>query len=366
MATLEQAVSKLFCIGFPGIDLPRGARALLERGVTGVILFARNFESAEQFARLLAKIKGAVDRPLLTSIDQEGGRVRRLRGAPFTSIPPMRALGRLGDENVAREVGRVLARELRAVNVDLDFAPVLDVDTNSANPVIGDRSFSSDPEVVARLGAALIDGLQTEGVAACAKHFPGHGDTHQDSHRDLPRLPHDIQRLEAVELLPFRRVAPQVASIMTAHVVFERIDPERPATMSRPALDGILRDRWAYEGVVISDDLEMKAIADHFSIEEAVVEGVMAGVDLFLVCHHEEVQARAVEALVAAVRRGRVPEARIAEAGRRIDRLVARFVRPPVDAEALAVLGCDAHRRALAPLEPYVSLPPTGTDPTAA
>lgn len=366
MESLERAVAKLFCVGFPGLELPLGTRALLERGVSGVILFSRNIESAEQFATLLAGIKGAVGRPLLTSIDQEGGRVRRLRGAPFSEIPPMRAVGMLGDEEVARQVGGVLARELRAVNVDLDFAPVLDVDTNPANPVIGDRSFSSDPEEVARLGAALIEGMQAEGVAACAKHFPGHGDTHQDSHLDLPRLPHAMERLEAVELLPFRHVARSVASIMTAHVVFERLDPERPATMSRPALDGILRDRYAYEGVVISDDLEMKAIADNYSIGEAVTEGVLAGVDLFLVCHHEEVQARAIESLVAAIRSGRVPEARIAEAGRRIDRLVQRYVRPPVPAEARAVLGCDAHRRALAPLAELAALSPTGTDPTAA
>src|SRR5690606_23228684 len=229
-----------------------------------------------------------------------------------------------------------------------------------------DRSFSSDPEEVARLGAALIQGMQAEGVAACAKHFPGHGDTHRDSHLDLPRLPHAIERLEPAEPLPFRRVARSVATIMTAHVVFERLDPERPATMSRPALDGILRDRYAYEGVVISDDLEMKAIADNYSIGEAVTEGVLAGVDLFLVCHHEEVQARAIESLVAAIRSGRVPEARIAEAGRRIDPLVQRSVRPPVPAEARAVLGCDAHRRALAPLAELAALSPAGTDPTAA
>src|SRR5690606_11651226 len=178
----------------------------------------------------------------------------------------------LGDEGVARQVGRVLARELRAVNVDLDFAPVLDVDTNPQNPVIGDRSFGSDPEQVARLGAALVEGMQSEGVAACAKHFPGHGDTPKASHPGAPRPPHGMERLEAVELFPCRHVVGKVASIMTAHVVFESLDPARPATMSRAALDGILRDRFGYEGVVISDDLEMKAIADHFGLEEAVVE----------------------------------------------------------------------------------------------
>jgi beta-N-acetylhexosaminidase len=373
MRTLELAVANMFCIGFPGLEVPRETWALFARGVSGAILFSRNFESAEQFASLCAELKRRVGRPLLTSVDQEGGRVRRLRGAPFSDLPAMRAVGAAGDPALARELGSLLGRELRAVNVDLGYAPVLDVDTNPDNPVIGDRSFSRDPHQVAALGAAWIEGMQGQGVAACGKHFPGHGDTSQGSHLDLPRLPHGMERLEQVELVPFARAAQvEVASIMTAHVVFEALDGAYPATMSRDSLDGILRDRLGYQGVVISDDLEMKAIADHYGLEDAVVRGALAGVDLFLVCHDPDVQRRAIELLVAAVRRGVVPEARIAEAGRRIDRMVARFVRPPVDDGARDVLGCEAHQEVLRRLEaaagPAWASATRGTDrdPTAA
>ena len=340
---IRRLVAGLFCIGFPGTTVPREVRELQELGVAGAILFRRNVESPDQFAALCADLKKTAGRPFLTSVDQEGGRVMRLR-APFTEVPPMRALGAAGDEGLAEAVGEVLGRELRAVNVDLDYAPVLDVDTNPANPVIGDRSFARTPEEVGRLGAALIRGLQRAGVAACGKHFPGHGDTSQDSHTDLPRLPHTMARLESVELPPFEQaIRAGVASIMTAHVIFEPLDPRYPATMSRPALDGILRDRMGFDGVVISDDLEMKAIADHYGLEEAVVRGIQAGVDLFLVCHHADVQHRAIELLADAVARGEVSIDRVREARRRVDALVARYVLPPAEADWRSVVGAQAH-----------------------
>ncbi len=335
--------------------------------MAGAILFRRNVENPIQFSSLGAELKSSAGRPFLTSVDQEGGRVMRLRD-PFSEIPAMRALGAAGDESLAEAVGAVLGRELRAVNVDLDYAPVLDVDTNPANPVIGDRSFARSPEAVGRLGAALIRGLQRAGVAACGKHFPGHGDTSQDSHVDLPRLPHSLERLESVELPPFEMaIRAGVASIMTAHVIFEPLDARYPATMSRPALDGILRDRMGFDGVVISDDLEMKAIAEHYGLEEAVVRGINAGVDLFLVCHHADVQHRAIDLLAAAVARGDVPLARVQEARRRVDALVQRYVRPAAAAEAFRnVVGCAEHRaviervRAASPLLAST----TGRDPT--
>lgn len=343
MADLERAVAKLFCVGFSGSSVPKEMEELIDRGVSGAILFARNVESAPQVASLGAQLKQRASRPFLVSIDQEGGRVRRLREG-FSPMPSMRSIGAAGDPRLARAAGAVLGRELRAVNVDLDYAPVLDVDTNPDNPVIGDRAFSSDPAVVARLGAAMIQGLQRSGVAACGKHFPGHGDTIEDSHLALPRLPHPLERLEEIELLPFRAaIWTGVAAIMSAHVVFEALDPDYPATMSRKVLDGILRDRMAFDGALVSDDLEMNAIAENFGWEEAVVRGVLAGVDLFLVCHRAEVQHEAIDALVAAVRRGDVPRSRIDEAGRRVDALVARFVQPPVDASALEVLACKEH-----------------------
>jgi len=359
---LDAACAGLLCVGFDGTTPTAEVLDLVRRGVYGVILFARNVESAEQVAELSATLKRAAGRPLLVTIDQEGGRVARLRARQgFTELPPMRALGDAGDERTAFEVGALLGRELRAVGIDQDYAPVVDVDTNPANPVIGDRSLSRDPETVGRLGAALARGIQSSGVAACAKHFPGHGDTSQDSHVSLPRLPHPLGRLEAVELLPFRALsAAGVASVMTAHVVFEALDPGVPATMSRAALTGLLRGELGFTGVVVSDDLEMKAITTHFGAERAAVAGLQAGVDLFLVCHAAPVQRRVIQALADAVASGQVPEEAVRSARRRVDALLARFGRGPED--RVAELGSDAHR-ALA--EGIAAATPAGADPTA-
>ena len=222
-----------------------------------------------------------------------------------------------------------MARELRAVNIDMNLAPVLDVDSNPNNPVIGERSFGSDPTLVANMGCALIDGLQSSGMAACGKHFPGHGDTCIDSHFDLPRLSHDLGRLSRTELPPFEAaIKAGVASIMCAHVMFDVLDANFPATMSSPVIDGLLRKQLKFNGVVCSDDLEMKAIIDHFGIEEAVVRGATAGTDLFFVCKEHDLQRRAIEALTAAVKQGDVSIKRIEQSNRRLDVLFDKYVRP--------------------------------------
>src|SRR4051794_887786 len=185
----------LFMIGFDGPEAPASALKLVDDGVYGAILFKRNVVTPQQVAGLTRALKSRAGRPFVLAVDQEGGRVARLRGAPFTALPPMRELGKAQDEQLARRAGRLLAYELRAVGFDWNFAPVLDVDTNPANPVIGDRSFAADAALVSRLGVALGQGLEEGGVAACGKHFPGHGDTSTDSHLALPRLPHDLARL---------------------------------------------------------------------------------------------------------------------------------------------------------------------------
>jgi beta-N-acetylhexosaminidase len=359
--TVYREVARMFMVGFPGRALDPDFRALVEDGVFGAILFKRNIGSAEETAALCRELKALAGRPFLLSVDQEGGRVARLRGPPFTPLPPMREIGREGDAEVAYRVGRLLAYELRAVGFDWDFAPVLDVDTNPANPVIGDRAFHSSPDVVAKLGVALARGLEDGGVASCAKHFPGHGDTETDSHLTLPRLAHPLERLREVELLPFRAYAQaRGASVMTAHVLFDAIDPEVPATLSRPVLHGLLRTELGFEGVLVSDDLEMKAITDHFGIAEAAIRGAIAGVDLFLVCHRAQAQRVAIEAIVGAVRDGRVPRARIDEANRRLDVLARRFAHPAE--ERLATLGASEHHALSAGLATTVP----GRDPTEA
>jgi beta-N-acetylhexosaminidase len=358
---LERLAAGLFMVGFEANDVPTAhALRLIDIGCFGAILFKRNVSSPTQVAGLIEALKRRAARPFALAVDQEGGRVARLRGAPFVPLPPMRSLGLQGDLASVMQVGRLLAYEVRSLGFDWDFAPVLDVDTNPANPVIGDRSFHREAAEVARLGVALAQGIEAGGVASCGKHFPGHGDTSQDSHLSLPRLPHPLDRLERVELLPFRAYAQAgLASVMTAHVVFEALDATRPATMSRPALGQLLRERLGFQGVIVSDDLEMKAIAAHHSVRDAVLQGLEAGVDLFLVCHTEEVQQAAIEAVVDGVRHGVVTVERLQASQRRLSLLAQRFVHGPQRLEAR--LGSAEH---LALAQGLAVQAASGVDPT--
>ncbi|MFI4859535.1 MAG: beta-N-acetylhexosaminidase [Phycisphaerales bacterium JB063] len=364
----------LVCVGLQGLAIDDDIRSLLDRGVGGVILFARNVETPEQVARLCHDLKQYAGRPLLVMTDQEGGSTARLRDG-FTPLPAMRCVGATGDPATARRVGEVIGRELRAVGIDVALAPVLDVDTNPDSPVIGPRSLSGDPDVVASLGCALIEGLQSQGVAACAKHFPGHGDTAQDSHYALPRLPHAMDRLERVELLPFCAAARQgVALMMSAHIVFDAIDPDRPGTLSRPVLEGVLRDRVGFTGVTISDCLEMKAVADPENlggdapprehVPAAVLAGIGAGLDLALVSHTAELAHASIDRLEAALASGGLDAGRVADATNRVARLMQQYAGPPVDRPDLSVLNSAASNAVTAPLIKDAAA--LGHDPTQA
>ncbi|HEY4106960.1 MAG TPA: beta-N-acetylhexosaminidase, partial [Polyangiaceae bacterium] len=249
---LEIQAARLFTVGFYGKTITTDLEELIGRGVGGVIFFARNVGTPAEVAEVTSAIKRHAGRPLFCALDQEGGQVSRLRQG-FTEVPPMRALGISGSAKLAREVGELIGREVRAVGFDMNYAPVLDVDTNPANPIIAARSFGRTPDVVSELGLALAAGLESAGVAACGKHFPGHGDTSQDSHLELPRLPHSLARLEEVELKPFAAaVKAGIPSMMTAHVIFEPLDPVYPATMSRPVLHGLLREKMGYDGLIVT------------------------------------------------------------------------------------------------------------------
>jgi beta-N-acetylhexosaminidase len=317
-------------------------------------------ESPQQVARLCFDIQKRAGRPVLIAVDQEGGRVARLRKG-FTAIPSMRAVGALGDEELAEKIGRLIAAELRAVNIHLNFGPVMDVDSNPANPVIGDRSFGADAELVARMGVAMLRGLQGGGVAGCAKHFPGHGDTSKDSHFDLPKLTHGMERLEEVELAPFAAaIGMGVSAIMTAHIVFEALDRQWPATLSSAVLTGLLRGKMKFSGVIVSDALEMKAIADHFAIEEVVVRGANAGVDLLAICEDPDLQNRAIDALVAAAGAGSVGQVVIKNANRRVQRLISQNVGAARESADLSVLDSAEHRA----IVERISSVPVGPDPT--
>jgi beta-N-acetylhexosaminidase len=343
-------------VGFPGPSPSADLVALIHEGVAGVIYFRRNLTGGPEGAARLTTALQAEARvvgraPLLVAADQEGGLVARLR-TPFTEYPGgAEALGLAGDERLAERFGRATAAELRAVGITVDFAPVLDVLTNPGNPVMARRAFGRDPDTVARLALAVARGLEAGQVASCAKHFPGHGDTDEDSHLALPVVRCDRARLDAVELPPFAAaVRAGVPMVMTAHVVYPALDPERPATLSPAIVDGLLRRGLGFEGVVVSDDLEMAAIADRFGWDEAVVKAVEAGCDLLLVCHRPDRQRAAVEALRRAVSTGRLSAARVEASLGRLARLAARYapaadpqVTAPDPARLADVVGCARH-----------------------
>jgi beta-N-acetylhexosaminidase len=326
-----------FLVGFDGFTASADVKHLIRDFNVGcVILFARNVYGPEQVAELVRELQSEAraarhELPLLVAVDQEGGRVARLQ-APWTLWPPLRALGRVGSEETARRMGEALAAELRACGIRCDFAPVMDVDTNPRNPVIGDRSFGDDPDLVGRLGAAMILGLQENGVAASAKHFPGHGDTEVDSHLELPAVEHSRSRLDDVELRPFRKaIEAGVATIMTGHVLVRELDDRVPATLSRRVLDELLRKQMKFEGVIVSDDLEMKAVARLWRPEDAAVMAATAGCDLLSVCADVDAQVQAIEGVIRALQRGEIAFRAMDAACGRIRRLKERFLLPWTD-----------------------------------
>ena len=369
-SAVRREIGQLLIGSFPSTTIPAELRSLArEFGLGGVILFARNIEEPPQVAELareLQSLAGAL--PLWVSIDQEGGRVARLR-APFTEWPPMATLGRSGDVGLASRFAAALAAELRAVGITLDYAPVLDIHTNAQNPVIGDRALAEDAETVGRLGAAIIRTLQENGIAACGKHFPGHGDTSVDSHFELPVVEHAPDRIRRVECVPFREaITADVAFIMTAHVLVPAFDEDKPATLSRAIVHELLRKELGFEGVILSDDLEMKALASTYSVCDSAVQAIAAGCDGVLICRASvtdrtrdiDVQAQALEALIHAVEDERIPYSRVEDALTRQRRAKERFFAAPIGAQRGLpahragrsgsaaygdVVGCDAHRR---------------------
>ncbi|WP_339844609.1 beta-N-acetylhexosaminidase [Paenibacillus sp. FSL W7-1088] len=323
--SLEQRVGQLFMCGFHGQHADEQINQLIhDYHVGGVIYFRRNVESVDQLKRLSADLQAiaaeAGDLPLMISVDQEGGMVARIDQEGVTQVPGNMALGATGNPDYTLECAQILGHELKSIGIDMNLAPVLDVNNNVLNPVIGVRSYGENAESVAAHGAAAIKGYQSRGVAATAKHFPGHGDTAVDSHLGMVTVPHDRNRLDQVELLPFHRaIEAGVDAIMTAHVIFPAIEPEPiPATLSRKVLTGLLREEMGFDGIIITDCLEMHAIAKPYGVAEAAVLAVEAGADLILVSHTLQDQISAVEAVVEAVRTGRVDEATINQALERI------------------------------------------------
>jgi len=352
---IRRHVGQLAIAGFAGHSIPSDLQLLArEFDLGGVIFFARNVDSPEQVAELSREARSlAREIPLWVSVDQEGGRVARLK-APFTVWPPMMTLGRSGDTTLAGRFARALATELKAVGISLDYTPVLDIHTNPKNPVIGDRALAERADDVAKFGRVIIETLQAEGIAACGKHFPGHGDTSTDSHHELPMVEHSPDRLDAVEFVPFREaIAADVASIMTAHILVPALDEERPATVSPAIVEAILKRKLGFGGLVLSDDLGMSAISKRYTVQDATVAAIAAGCDAVLMCGTtQEPQAAALEAVIYSVEQGTLPSARVEDALTRHRRVKERFLSPdnaqrsrPLEGRALrAVLGRDEHQ----------------------
>ncbi len=309
---LKQKIGQRLIVGFHGETVPQELIRLDEEwGFGGFILFKRNITELEQLfslnESLLALGRGVMP---FVGVDQEGGRVARLT-EPFTPFPDMACVGQHGTVSMAYEVGAILGRELSVAGFNLNFAPVLDVNTNPQNPIIGTRAISSSPEVVATLGRSLIQGLHDNSVVACGKHFPGHGDTREDSHVTLPVCDRTEEELLSVEMLPYRRLVDDSARldmVMLSHVLYPALDPKLPASLSQRVIQDFLRSEVGFRGATISDDLEMAAIADNYSMEEVTHLGLEAGLDLFLVCHSLERQVAVLETLMKVAESGALPK----------------------------------------------------------
>ncbi|UQN10033.1 glycoside hydrolase family 3 protein [Deinococcus sp. QL22] len=323
--------NRTLIIDLPGPDLtPAQARFLAQHSFGGVCLFARNFSTPQRTAQLVKDIRDALGHDALIATDQEGGAVLRRLDRPHAPTP--QALGVIGSEEAAREAGRIAARGLIELGINWNYAPSLDVNVNPLNPVIGERAFGSDPELVARLGVAWALGSEEEGVLSAVKHFPGHGDTTQDSHLTLPTVNKSHAELEQTEWRPFRAaVAAGVGSIMTAHIVYSALDAVQPATLSPAFLTDLLRTDWKYDGVVVTDATDMHAIADRHPHGEAAPLALLAGADAVLSCGHGDLNTHADHALALqrALDEGRLSPRRVAQALSRLERVASRFPGTP-------------------------------------
>ncbi len=318
----------LLMIGFEGTSLsPSAARLLADGTACGIVLFARNVEGPSQVRELCRQIRAAAPRGRpapLVAVDHEGGRVQRLKGKGFTVFPPARSYSLFGAEagELAFAVGAAMAREVRGAGIDINFAPVLDVDTNPAGTVIGDRALSGDPATAARLGVAFCRGTLSGGILPVGKHFPGHGHSAEDSHEELPVVRSPADTIAARDLPPFRAaIRAGIPALMTAHVLYPALDASFPATLSETIVRGLLRRALRFRGTVFTDALEMRAIADRYGIGEAAVRAVAAGCDVVLICRGEDRQEEAALALARAHRDSPAFRRAARDASRRVERL---------------------------------------------
>lgn len=351
---MRDKIGQLMIIGLRDKTLSQEESEFIVRNnIGGVILFPRNIESPEQLHKLCSSIQALRHKtrdklPLFISIDMEGGRVARLK-EPFTKWPPLARLGQLDSTSLSFKMALSMGEELAAVGINLDFAPCVDTLTNPANKVIGDRSISSDPEVVAKHASALVRGYIKAGVMACAKHFPGHGNTLIDSHEDLPVEESDMERLKSIELVPFKKAfRARLDMVMMAHIRFPKVDPKWPATLSEILIKDLLRKELRYRGLVITDDLDMGALAKNYDREEIPVRAIEAGNDVLLYCNEFDRPEIALNAIERALKSGRLNAKQIDEAYNRIAAVKKEAILKPDPlpwTQAEKQVGSDEHHR---------------------
>lgn len=329
--TLEEKIGQMVIAGFDGYTMDDNIRILIEEyRVGGFILFKRNIENTDQLLELIrslkstnAELKNSI--PLFISVDEEGGRVSRMP-AEFKKLPSNSVIGQANNGDLSYKIGEILAEQLKGFGFNMNFAPVLDINSNPDNTVIGDRSFGSDPQIVSKLGIQTMKGIQNGGIIPVVKHFPGHGDTIADSHIDLPVIEHDMERLRNFELIPFKDAIKNGAdAVMIAHILLNRIDPDNPASLSKIVISDILRGELNFKGIVISDDMTMDAIDKNYSIGDASVKSVNAGSDIILVCHGFNKAVEVIEYLKKAAEEGVISEERINESVYRILKLKEKY-----------------------------------------
>jgi beta-N-acetylhexosaminidase len=326
--SLDEKIGQMIYVGFEGETFTDEVRKLISTyKVGGIIVYAENLVNPKQSVELINSIKqeNKTHIPLFIGVDQEGGRIERLPGN-LISLPTSEKIGSLNNPAFAYEIGKVLGKEVGAFGMNMNFAPVLDVNSNPDNPVIGDRSYGNNVEVVSTLGIETWKGMKSEQIIPVIKHFPGHGDTFVDSHLQLPVVKKDWNQLKELELKPFEESIQKGADVvMVAHILFPAIDDIYPASMSKTIITDYLRNELNFDGVVITDDMTMEAITDHFLIDQAAVESVKAGTDIVMVAHDYDKMVSVINALKATVERGEISEERINESVRRIIQLKMNY-----------------------------------------
>jgi beta-N-acetylhexosaminidase len=334
LSELDSKIGQLFMAGIPGKTLDNGTEALIrDYYLGGVILFSRNIEDPAQLAQLCQDLQGAAKKhqivPLFLAVDQEGGRVARLR-EPFTLFPGNEAIGK--NENPldrAKEFGLTTAKEMKLVGLNMDMAPVMDVLRGEPEKHLVGRTFGEDPEKVGELGGAIIESLQENGVMAVAKHFPGLGRASLDPHLELPRIEVGMEEIKAVNLPPFMAaIKRKVSSIMTSHAIYPALDPEGPATLSSKVLENILREKMSFDGLIITDDLEMGAISKKWGVAEGALASFEAGADILLICKEQHYVEESIKLIRGKLLKGEIPLSRLHESNERIQKAKDAFLRP--------------------------------------